>query len=106
MNKIGLKCITDKDNCCRTNRLGEWYYPNGSLVPIMEIDSSGSDDFFRNRDDNGSVNLNRVSNNVIDPTGEFCCSVPDASNVTTNVCATIGKLYLLDVYNSTIIHTL
>ena len=90
VNKTGLKCITDKDNCCQSKRLGEWYYPNGLSVPVGM--DGGGDDFFRNRDDHGSVNLNRVSNNVVDPTGEFCCSVPDASNVTINTCATIGKL--------------
>ena len=90
-NKTALKCMTDKDNCCRSNRLGEWYYPNGSSVPIGT--HGGGVNFFRNRDDHGSVNLNRVSNNVIDPTGEFCCSIPDASNITMNVCATICKFF-------------
>ena len=95
-SETALKCIIDKDSCCGSNKLGEWYYPNGLPVP-MGIDG-GSNDFFRNRDNYGSVNLNRVSNNVIDPTGEFCCSVPDASNVTINLCATIGKLYILIRY--------
>ena len=33
--------------------------------------------FYRNRGDDGTVNLNRLNTNVITPTGLFCCEVPD-----------------------------
>ena len=30
----GLQCITDRVPCCRsTFRAGEWYFPNGTMVP-------------------------------------------------------------------------
>ena len=91
-NENALKCITDKDNCCRSNRLGEWYYPNDLLVPMGM--GGGGVDFFRNRDNLGSVNLNRVRDNITSPTGEYCCNVSDASDVSQYVCANIGKSIL------------
>ena len=27
-----LMCVTDRVDCCETPALGNWYYPNGSIV--------------------------------------------------------------------------
>ena len=88
-NPAGLQCITDKMPCCGTppNRAGEWYFPDGTKVPIQGSATS----FYRNRGDDGSVSLNRIDNNVMMPTGRFCCEVPDATNALQTVCATISK---------------
>ena len=85
----GLQCITDRKPCCQTppNRFGEWFFPdNGGMVPI----SGGGTTFYRNRGDDGTVNLNRVNNDVMMPTGRFCCVVPDATDATQTLCVNIG----------------
>jgi hypothetical protein len=85
-----LQCITDRRPCCATplNRVGEWYFPNGSIVPRQSSSSS----FYRSRSDNGVINLNRVHTNIIIPVGQFCCQVPDSANVLRNICAYISEL--------------
>ena len=98
INEIGrtnsscaLQCVTDQGICCRQyymNYIGEWYFPNGSRVLI----ENNATDFYRNRDNNpGTVNLNRVSNAIISPTGQYCCHVPDNTTVNQILCAYIGK---------------
>ena len=87
----GLQCITDRMPCCATvpNRFGQWQFPNNKT----NIGISGSTaSFYRTRGDDGTVNLNRVSDDVMMPTGLFCCIVPDATNVDQTVCANIGEL--------------
>ena len=47
--------------------------------------------FYRNRGDDGTVNLNQVDDSVMMPTGQFCCIIPDATEVYQTVCASIGE---------------
>ena len=84
----GVQCITDRMPCCGTkpNRAGEWFFPNGSVVPIQSIATT----FHRTRGDDGTVNLNRLSSDVMVPTGRFCCVLPDATSTEVTVCANIG----------------
>ena len=76
--------------CCAafSDRAGEWYFPDGNIIPGPPGNPTS---FSRTRGDDGIVNLNRL-NNVIMPTGLFCCEVPDALNVMQRRCANIGKL--------------
>ena len=85
----GLQCITDRRPCCQSplNRAGDWFYPNGSVVPTAQV---GTTTFYRNRGDDGTVNLNRVNSDVMMPTGRFCCVVPDATSTEVTVCSHIG----------------
>lgn len=85
-----LKCTTDKVPCCRslgdTSLIGEWYFPNHTLVPGQR-----STDFFRSRGfEDGTVNLNRMSG-ATSPTGLFCCRLPDANDIEKTMCANIGE---------------
>ena len=84
----GLQCITDKRPCCsKPNRTGEWYFPgDGGMVPKL----MNAKTFYRNRGDNGAVNLNRLNDSVTMPTGRFCCEIPDATDSNVTLCATIG----------------
>jgi hypothetical protein len=50
----------------------------------------GASSFYRNRGDDGTVNLNRLNTNIFTPTGLFCCEVPDAAGDTQPLCANIG----------------
>ena len=81
-----LQCITDRMPCCRLGAVGEWYFPNGDIVPIEYYAA----DFYRNRGHDGTVNLNRPMN-ILSPTGTFCCLVPDANNAIQAMCVTVGK---------------
>ena len=73
-------------------RAGEWYFPDGTAVPIQG--GATSLNFYRNRGDDGTVNLNRLNTNVITPTviGLFCCEVPDATGAMQRLCINIGEL--------------
>ena len=85
----GLQCNTDRRPCCATLpfRFGEWYFPDGTAVPILGAATT----FYRSRGDEGTVNLNRLSTSVTSPTGWFCCEVPDNSEVVQTICANIGE---------------
>ena len=87
-----LQCITDRIPCClsQSPRLGEWYLPNGTLI----LRGTSTTTFYRNREDNGEVSLNRPSD-VMSPTGRFCCEVPDDTDTNQTLCVNIGKLYQL-----------
>ena len=74
---IGLICTTTFRPCCKDGQHGEWYYPNGSMVP----GSSAGEDFYRSRSTDGEVRLNR-RNSAMSPTGIFHCELPDSDNVT------------------------
>ena len=86
----GLQCITDRKPCCETgpNISGDWYFPNGTIVPMQSSAAS----FYRSRGSDGTANLERVASDIILPTGLFCCVIPDATDALQRVCATISKL--------------
>ena len=74
-----LYCLTNKNDCCRKSDtpqgvggIGEWFFPNGSLV---HNDYSG-DDIYRGRGPS-FVRLQRRNN--AQTTGVFRCEIPDAS---------------------------
>ena len=77
-----LECHTDDTTCCRgiddtPNEIGrgEWYYPNGTVVPPPPGDTR----FYRTRD-HMVIRLNRVV--VTEPAGEYRCEIPGAGGVT------------------------
>ena len=86
-NDMALTCVTDRVQCCQTDRAGEWLYPNNTQVPL----SGAGMNFYRDR---GSqvVRLHR-RNNALSPTGRYRCTIPDASGVMQTLVANIvGKL--------------
>ena len=84
-----LQCITDRMPCCVSpDRVGEWYFPDGGMVQPIESTPPPST-FYKNRGDDGTVNLNRLNNDVMMPTGQYCCKVPDATGVNRTACAII-----------------
>ena len=90
-----LLCITDNPNCCGNpmNRMGEWYFPDMSTV---RTEGEG-DSFFRSRGPS-VVRLYRRYN-VMMPTGDFYCEVPDARGVNQRTYITI----VAGSYNSSIL---
>ena len=93
-----LQCITDRMPCCATppNRVGQWQFPNQTNVGISGTTTS----FYRDRGDDGTVNLNRDDDGII-ITGLFCCMVPDADDIINQtLCISIGKLMAQGSYCS------
>ena len=76
-----LECFTDKSGCCNVipNRIGEWIYPNGSLVQI----GGKNGDFYRTRGV-GAVNLIWTRNALI-TNGVSCCEIPPSQVVCIGV---------------------
>ena len=88
-----LICITDKNPCCTgPNAAGEWVFPDGTNVSVM---NNSPTQFYRNRGSSGQVNLYRVNDDVITPTGRFCCRVPDAIDFNRTVCVNVGELKVI-----------
>ena len=87
-----LQCITDRMPCCGSepNIAGQWFFPNGGVVPTIGTGVSMATTFYRTRGDDGTVHLNHVNNDVMMPTGRFCCLIPDATSTNVTVCAIIG----------------
>ena len=87
-----LQCVTDKMPCCQTGpKEGEWYFPNGSIIPEQENHTITS--FYVSRGDNGAVNLNYVNRSSISsPSGPFCCEIQDANSLSQTQCAILSEL--------------
>ena len=81
-----LVCQTNRRPCCRGYRTGEWYYPNGTTVPIRGVGAS----FYRNRSYEGQVLLNRQNHETDHSAGLFCCVLPDSGGRNHTLC--IGLL--------------
>ena len=86
-----LQCITDKKPCClsMSARAGHWFFPDRTRVNHYYFDTEGNM-LYRDRTDDGSVNLNRGNDDVMSPTGLYCCILPDALRVDHTLCANIG----------------
>ena len=93
-----LACQTDKRPCCGTQpyRFGEWYYPNGSRVPISGEEVS----FYRDRHDEGLVRLHRRNYQEYYPMGLFCCKLPDASDTIRTLCIGLLPIGIIGGTNS------
>lgn len=102
-NDNGLKtlmCVTDLVNCCQSEGLGNWYYPNGSRVTIV---ASGAGRTFRtNRGQNEVVNgtqfygsLRLWQRYIPLERGLFYCQLPDAQNVVQSLYVNICELPII-----------
>ncbi len=84
-----LVCATSYVNtmCCRKKEggnVGEWYFPNGSIVPRNSTSPNGD---FAQSGFTHQVRLNR-RNNASTPNGVYTCVVPDENdgvNHTANI---------------------
>ena len=85
-----LHCITTLQNCCDTNRLGNWFPPSSQEGGGAEeegegpLGSSASGDLtelFQSWGDDRSVQLNGRNGSDIDG-GLYRCEIPDADSIT------------------------
>ena len=88
-----LICSTNKTNCCHgSNRVGEWYFPNGSSVQSWTVNhySGLSDYFYRDRGEK-VVRLHRVQNPP--ERGHFYCQLPDSNDINQTLHVNICEYY-------------
>ena len=102
-----LECHTDDLSCCEgtdnpnaTGR-GEWYYPDGTIVPPLDNDVDG---FYRTRN-HTVIRLNR-GGNTLSPTGIYRCDIPGAGGIiiTRYIQLGTGRMSYRDNAMSTIVH--
>ena len=92
-----LLCFTDLFQCCKKDQtsndtaLGEWYYPNGLAVGVLNGSAVG---FYKNGDCS-RVRLHRRKN-VTSPIGYYCCEVPDATLTHVRICVYLGELIIIN----------
>ena len=85
-----LLCTTDRTACCTgaLGRAGEWFYPDGRRVPIMDPPPPATaEPYYRNRG-TSLIRLNRRINQGLSDmyTGVYCCEIPDQNNVIQTLC--------------------
>ena len=84
-----LLCTTDRTTCCTgaLGRGGEWFYPDGRMVPIMNPAPAAPEPYYRNRG-NMLIRLNRRPNQGLSAmyTGVYCCEIPNRNNVRQTLC--------------------
>ena len=83
-----LFCMTDNTMCCGRGQspgrgiLGNWYYPNGTVVPNQVINNQSLQwDFYRNRGQS-VVRMNRRRGGV---NGIYHCEIPDQNGVSQSL---------------------
>ena len=84
-----LLCTTNSTTCCRGTgqAAGEWFYPNGRMVPINNPAPDPPEPYYRNRG-TSLIRLNRRSSQGLSSmyTGVYCCEIPDQNGVTQTLC--------------------
>ena len=94
-NEEALLCHTRRKGCCAVDsnsRIGEWYYPNSTIVPNCETNHN----FYRNRNNSGYVFLHQ-KNHESSATGEYCCELPDSYDncgINQTLCIILGTMLL------------
>ncbi len=85
-----LICHSDLTN---GGLLGQWRYPDGSMILTYVNSVAAGQDFYVYTDDINphSIGLNRRELvNPLTPTGSYCCTVPTTGGEMT-LCANLGE---------------
>ena len=89
-----ILCKTTNKSCCRNPFRGEWYYPNGTLVPV----SGRREHFYRTRSSSGEVLLHQRADRMQSIiTGIYCCEIPDSIDncgINQTLCINLGMFYI------------
>ena len=105
----GLRCYTDKINCCHRNQtggdaLGHWYFPNGTIIGSYtdnKRNNRRNKAFTRSRGQsfvNLYIVLRRTTTLPLER-GRFYCIVPNAAGVSTTTFANICKPCICVLYS-------
>ena len=85
-----LMAVTSFEECCRTQRVGEFYYPDGSQVGR----NADSQPFYRNRETQ-LIRLHRRNSDIDEATrsllGQFRSEILDGCGEITNMYINIGE---------------
>ncbi len=75
--------------------LGQWTYPDGSVVLSNGPSATAGQQFYINRSSAQVIGLNRRdANNPLTPTGSYCCTVPTTEGEMT-LCANLGEWIII-----------
>ena len=89
-DSAAVLCKTNLTTCCAVSSgvsgQGDWIYPNGTEVGNRR----SGDDIFRTRGDM-VVRLHRMDNVVV-PTGQYCCEVATMDDLDARICITLSKV--------------
>ncbi len=92
-----LSCHTDLTTCCRSSdnngngRLGQWTYPDGSVLLNNGGSLTAGQQFYSVRNAPQHIRLaRRQVNSPLSPTGSYCCTVPTTGGDMT-LCANLGE---------------
>ena len=93
-----LICHTDFTACCRSyaenngnGGLGQWTYPNGSVILNNPGSTAVGELFYIVRNAPQLIRLaRRQSSNPLSPTGSYCCTIPTTGGEMI-FCAKLGK---------------
>ena len=96
-----LLCMTDNRMCCGRGQspgrgiLGNWYYPNGTVVPNRIINNQSLQwDFYRNRGQS-VVRMNRRRGGE---EGIYRCVIPDTTGVDQTIYIEVYSKSFLAYY--------
>ena len=78
-----ISCKTDRNPCCRVDRIGQWLYSNYSEIQPKRVER----EYYRNRNDNQAIFLNLRNDSSHQYPGIFYCMFP--SSDTSNLCISV-----------------
>ena len=83
-----LTCVTENRPCCKNPHIGEWYYPNNTIIPNLEEGNI----FYTHREDDGTLRLYlRNSSLLLLNISQFCCELPNINSLNQKICVFLGK---------------
>lgn len=96
-NEDALLAVTEFEDCCRTERIGEFFYPNGERVGV----NANGQPFYRNR----GTQLLRLNRRNGDPVlaidqetasllGRFSCEILDGCGENAYLYIDIGEMII------------
>ncbi len=78
--------------------LGQWTYPDGSVILQNGGSITAGQQFYINRNGPQVIGLNRrEANNPLTPTGSYCCTVPTTGG-NVALCANLGESIIAVFY--------
>ena len=93
----GLICTSNRKPCCHKD-IGGWYFVNGSRFQEIASQSLPPMTFYERKSE-GNISLYRVNDDVIAPTGQFCCKVTDDTDANHTLCVHMCKWRRAEIVN-------
>ena len=91
-------CCTGQDNLNSANGLGDWLFPNGTVVTRRLDITDSNTDLLYSVGDTGTLRLHRRGS-VSGLTGSYCCVIPDNTGKDVTFCVQLGKWVCVFILN-------